>query len=87
MKALVVFAALCSTAAACPQGLSDGYCDSQQIVERIVVPQRVYVQQQRVVERVYAQQQVQRVIVKERVQRQRIQRSRGFSLNIERSRF
>jgi hypothetical protein len=84
MKALIIFAALCSTAAAaCPQG----YCDSQQIVERIVVPQRVYVQQQRVVERVYAPQQVQRVIVKERVQRQRIQRSRGFSLNIERSRF
>jgi hypothetical protein len=73
METLVIFAALCSTAAACPQG----YCDSQQIVERIVVPQRVYVQQQRVVER---------VVVKERVQRQRIQRNRGFSLKIERSR-
>jgi hypothetical protein len=77
MKALVIFAALCSTAAACPQGLSDGYCDQQQIVERVIVPQRVYVQRQ----------QVQRVIVqKQVVQRQRIQRNRGFSLRIERSR-
>ncbi len=83
MKAFVIFAALCSTAAACPQGV----CDSQQIVERIVVPQRVYVQQQRVVERVYAPQQVQRVIVKERVQRQRIQRQRSFSLKVERNRY
>jgi hypothetical protein len=73
MKALVIFAALCSTAAACPQGLSDGYCDSQQIVERIVVPQRVHVQRQR----------VERVIVRERVQRER---NRGFSLKIERNR-
>jgi hypothetical protein len=72
MKALVIFAALCSTAAACPQGV----CDSQQIVERVVVPQRVYVQQQR----------VERVIVKERVQRQRVQRNRGFSLKLERNR-
>ena len=77
MKAFVIFAALCSTAAACPQGVTD--CYEPQAVRRVERVERV--------ERVYVPQRVERVIVKERVQRQRVQRNRGFSLKLERNRY